>query len=155
MHACNRCHFLTLHLAVCKHTCNYSCHTLTTSTLPLTPQKEADALRLTKTSSASLIRAHGKGARQLLLTPGSVHFSGLAPAAVAHRTVRLRNVSAEVVRYHVQRPPQPFRVIYKPAPVAPGTCWPCQGPCCAWPACLPACLACRPPWQGYQSSIHC
>lgn len=87
-----------------------------------TPQKEADALRPTKTSSASLIRAHGKGARQLLLTPGSVHFSGLAPGAVAHRTVRLRNVSAEVVRYHVQRPPQPFRVIYKPAPVAPGAC---------------------------------
>jgi CRISPR-associated protein Cas5t len=77
-------------------------------------------LRLTKTSSASLIRAQGKGARQLQLTPGHVHFGGLAPGAVAHRTVRLRNVSAEVARFHVRRPPPPFRVLYKPAPVAPG-----------------------------------
>ncbi|KAG2498338.1 hypothetical protein HYH03_003597 [Edaphochlamys debaryana] len=81
---------------------------------------EADAVRLGKTASTSLIRHAGKALKQFTLTPGHLHFGNVPYGAVTHRTARLTNVSAGAARFSVVRPELPLRVIYKPGPLAAG-----------------------------------
>lgn len=66
-------------------------------------------MRNTKTSSASLIKYYGKAAKQFSLTPGHVHFGTLSVGHVAHRLVRLVNLSTELARFTVIRPELPLR----------------------------------------------
>lgn len=81
---------------------------------------EADAVRIGKTASTSLIRHAGKALKQFTLTPGHLHLGSVPVGSVAHRTARLANVSTAAARFTVSRPELPLRVIYKPGPVAAG-----------------------------------
>lgn len=81
---------------------------------------EADAVRMGKTASASLIRHSGKALQQFTLTPGHLHLGTVPVGLVAHRTARLTNVSTGVARFSVVRPELPLRIIYKPGPLAAG-----------------------------------
>eukprot|EP00879_Flechtneria_rotunda_P028296 GHRR01030395.1.p1 GENE.GHRR01030395.1~~GHRR01030395.1.p1 ORF type:complete len:283 (+),score=121.13 GHRR01030395.1:282-1130(+) len=82
--------------------------------------REAATMRTSKTSSSSLIQAHKAVGQQLVLSPGHIHFGSVAAGAVVHRSARLLNSCANVVRFTVVRPQLPLRVLYKPAPLAPG-----------------------------------
>jgi CRISPR-associated protein Cas5t len=71
--------------------------------------REGDALRATKTSSASLIRASGKAGQQVVLRPAHLSFGSLTAGSMAHRTARLLNGSPDLLRYTVLRPQLPLK----------------------------------------------
>ncbi|KAK9808895.1 hypothetical protein WJX72_005952 [[Myrmecia] bisecta] len=79
-----------------------------------------DAMRLTRTASANMIRLRGKATRQFQLTPSHLHFGTLPLGTVAHQTAHLLNVSPERARYNVLRPVLPLKVIHKMGPIAAG-----------------------------------
>ena len=47
--------------------------------------------------------------KQIVLRPGHLHFGTIPAGEVAHRTARLLNGSADVVRFTILRPELPLR----------------------------------------------
>ncbi|KIY94158.1 flagellar central pair-associated protein [Monoraphidium neglectum] len=82
--------------------------------------REGATMRTTNTSSAVLIKCAGRGGRQLGLSPAHVHFGAVPAGGASRRAVRLMNLGADVARVTVERPRPPLRLLYTPAPIAPG-----------------------------------
>jgi hypothetical protein len=49
--------------------------------------------------------------KQIVLRPGHLHFGSIPQGAVVHRTAKLLNGSADVVRFTIVRPELPLRCV--------------------------------------------
>lgn len=81
---------------------------------------EGEVFRSTNTLSGQLLKAQGRVTKAFVLQPERLDFGRIVQGRRTHLVAKLKNVSAELSRFHVVRPPPPLSVIYKHGPVAAG-----------------------------------
>lgn len=81
---------------------------------------EGAVFRESKTTSGQLMKSRGRSSKDFILQPSAIDFGTVYSGQVVHAAAKLRNVSAEIARFQVQRPEPPLSCIYKPGPVAAG-----------------------------------
>lgn len=98
---------------------------LNTTSAPSAPHDryltvEGDVLRQSRTTSGQLMQARGRSTKAFILQPERLDLGRVYKGIKAHGVARLRNVSAEIARFHVVRPEPPLAAIYRHGPVAAG-----------------------------------
>lgn len=81
---------------------------------------EAGAFKMSRTAAGQALQAHGRFTKEFQVSPDRLHLGQVVVGRAASAMLRVTNIAAEIARYNVEQLAAPWKVTWKPGPIAAG-----------------------------------